>query len=113
MTDEGPTCECCGIPLRWRRVEQRWEDRYGDSDCPNPSGHRPSHEATLDALVLLFAAYLIADNYERQDECRRVGEALLTMSPTVTPVDVELCRIEAVAQVAMCGEYDVHFDSEF
>lgn len=112
MIEEGPTCYCCGLPLRWCHPERRWVTDYSDDEfCSLVGGHHPSHDAILAAITLLFAAYVIAENLDEQEEYRRIGEALIEVSPGVTPCDLELCRIEALAQVAMSGEYDVHFDA--
>lgn len=112
LEEEGPTCYCCGLPLRWSHPERRWEPQFGDDEfCSLVGGHHPSHDAILAAITLLFAAYVVAEDSDEQDMYRRIGEALIEMSPGVTPADLELCRLEALAQVAMSGEYDVHFDA--
>lgn len=112
MYDEGPECEGCGESLRFERSNDRfaWSCAVWGERCPADLGatHSPSHDHLLETLTLLFAAYAIGDTSE-QEEWQRLGEALISISPAVTPLDLELCRIEALARVAMCGEYDVHF----
>lgn len=113
MNDQ-PLCDRCGEGLRFERLDGRylWSSAVWGERCPNHLGatHKPSHDHLLETITLLFAAYAISDGPE-QDEWQGLGEALISVSPDVTPLDLQLCRIEALARIAMCGEYDVHFDA--
>lgn len=95
------------IDLRFGWVSLDLLSRIGpDSEvfaCWGDEGHLPSKADRLEALCLLFSAYIDADEASRV-LITEIGEVILESASDVTLGELELVRIAAIADRKMTGD---------